>query len=79
MSTSKEEALDNLIEHLKECVKADAVIAADGNADEIVQSMLDAGWTWDGKVEVVSGKRIRVLSPPPGIYIGRTLPMKDEE
>lgn len=59
--------LDVLVAHLTECVKPDAVIVADGNADELVATLLAAGWTWDGNVEHVAGKRIRNLVPPPEV------------
>lgn len=75
----KDQAIENLASHVEDCLNSDAVVVADGNADEIVESMLESGWTWDGKVEHVEGKRIRVLTPPPGVYIGHQLPIEDEE
>lgn len=58
--------VDALVSHLTECRKVDAVIAADGNADDLVSRMIADGWTYDG-VEYVAGKRIRYLTPPPGV------------
>lgn len=61
------EGVDVLVEHIAQCVKPQAVIVADGNADELVATLLAAGWTWDGNVEHVAGKRIRNLVPPPEV------------
>lgn len=56
---------EELADHLKNCRDVDAVIAGDGNLDEVVNTMIAAGWTFDG-VEYVEGKRVRYLVPPPG-------------
>jgi len=37
-----------LADHLKNCRQVDAVIAGDGSLDEVVDQMIDAGWTFDG-------------------------------
>jgi hypothetical protein len=52
-----------LADHLKNCRQVDAVIAGDGSLDEVVESMIAAGWTYSG-VEYVEGKRVRYLSAP---------------
>jgi hypothetical protein len=57
-----------LVEHLKECRQVDAAIVADGNADELVASLIEQGWTYEG-VEYVEGKRVRYLVPPPGVLL----------
>ncbi len=53
-----------LADHLKNCSRVDAAIVVDGNGDDVVSTLLAAGWTWDGNTEVVAGKRIRNLVPP---------------
>lgn len=57
-----------LADHLKNCRKTDFVVAGDGNLDEVVETLLAAGWTPDG-IEYVEGKRVRYLVPPPGFKI----------
>lgn len=54
-----------LVDHLKNCRGVDAAIAGDGNLDEVVNTMIAAGWTYGG-VEYAEGKRCRYLIPPPG-------------
>lgn len=56
---------EELADHLKNCRGVDAVIAGDGNLDEVVNTLIAAGWTFDG-VEYVEGKRCRYLVPPAG-------------
>lgn len=56
-----------LAEHLRDCVKASAAIVVDGSGDDTVATLVAAGWTWDGNVEYVAGKRIRNLIPPPEV------------
>jgi hypothetical protein len=58
-----------LVDHLAECRKADALIVVDGSADQEIAAMLAAGWTLDDGAEVVAGKRIRMMHPPPGVTI----------
>lgn len=59
-----------LVDHLKNCRNAGAVIAGDGDLTDVVDTMLKAGWTADG-VEYVEGKRVRYLVPPkPAITCG---------
>lgn len=44
---------------------ADGVIVAhQGSADDVVATMVAAGWTLSDRVEYVAGKRIRTLIPP---------------
>jgi hypothetical protein len=57
---------EELVEHLKECRKVDVAVVKDGNADDLVARMIAEGWTYDG-VEYVAGKRVRYLTPPPGV------------
>lgn len=59
-----ENAADRLVEHVAECTGAQAMVVVDGNADEIVTRMVEAGWTLDERVDLVEGKRIRFLIPP---------------
>jgi hypothetical protein len=51
--------------HLRECNPADAYLIAENgvSADDMVSTMLAAGWTYGG-VEYVAGKRIRTLVAP---------------
>jgi hypothetical protein len=65
VSAEGEAAAGRLADHLKNCRGVDAVIAGDGNLDEVVNTMIAAGWTFNG-VEYVEGKRVRYLVPPPG-------------
>lgn len=55
-----------LLEHLTTCHPVGAVIAIDGNGDDMVARMLAAGWTWTPgtQTELVAGKRVRYLTPP---------------
>jgi hypothetical protein len=61
-------AAAELADHLKNCRKTDAVIAGDGNLDDVVSTMLAAGWTFGG-IEYVEGKRVRYLVAPPEFKI----------
>lgn len=55
--------LDRLVDHLQ--AKGDpCIVAHEGSADEVVATMLAAGWTLSDEVEYVSGKRIRTLVAP---------------
>lgn len=65
--TDQPSGVDVLVEHLTECGKPDAVIVVDGNGDDVIATLLGAGWTYDGNVEYVAGKRIRNLVPPPDV------------
>ena len=56
---------DAIVEHLTECTEADAVLVVDGNADDIVTRMVAEGWTLRERIDLVVGKRIRFLEPPP--------------
>lgn len=56
---------EDLAAHMRDCMKLSAAVVVDGNADSIVAEMIEAGWTYHG-VEYREGKRIRVMSPPPG-------------
>jgi hypothetical protein len=60
-----ENPADVLVEHMAECTDAKAAIVVDGNADEIVDRLVEAGWTLQDRVDVLVGKRIRFMSPPP--------------
>jgi hypothetical protein len=66
-----------LVEHLKHCREVDAAIVADGNADELVASLIEQGWTYEG-TEYVEGKRVRYLVPPPGVLVKDERPGPDE-
>lgn len=47
---------------------AEGAVIVDGCADGLVDQLLDEGWTWaDGEpaAEVIAGKRVRYLRPPP--------------
>lgn len=65
-TTEPKSGVEVLTEHLVECVKPGAAIVVDGNGDDVIAALLAEGWTWDGNVEVVAGKRIRNLVPPAG-------------
>jgi len=58
--------VENLVSHIKDCLEADAAIVVDGSADPLIEKLLSSGWTWDGNVQYVEGKRIRTLTPPKG-------------
>lgn len=56
---------EELAEHMNECSQGtQAIVAHEGNADEVVATFLAAGWTLSPVVEFVAGKRIRVVVPP---------------
>jgi len=57
---------DLFAEHVRDRTPADAAIVFDGNADQIVADLTEAGWTLSDRTDLVGGKRIRFLSPPPG-------------
>lgn len=57
---------DELAKHLAECRGVAAAVVADGDATAVVHQMLADGWTYHGE-EVVEGKRVRYLVPPPEI------------
>jgi hypothetical protein len=57
----KNQALEDLVDHVSNCLEADATIVVDGNADSVVEMMLRNGYEWDGTVEYVGGKRIRMM------------------
>jgi hypothetical protein len=63
-----------LVDHLATCRKADALVVVDGNADQIIADMIAAGWTLAEGAEVVGGKRIRMMTPPPGVTIRAVTP-----
>ena len=55
--------LDLLVDHL--AAKGDpCLVTHEGPADEVVASLLAAGWTLSPEVDYVSGKRIRTLVAP---------------
>jgi hypothetical protein len=56
--------VNELVEHLRDCLKADAAIVKDGSADDVVAELLAAGWTLDSEVTYMAGKRIRMMHPP---------------
>jgi hypothetical protein len=51
-------------EHAARCLGVDAAIVVDGNADEIIERLVAAGWTLDTRVDQLAGKRIRTVVPP---------------
>lgn len=52
-----------LVEHVKDCLGADGVLVAQSGAlDSEVEQLIAAGWIWDGTVQYVAGKRVRVLT-----------------
>lgn len=56
---------DALTEHLRKCSPATrSIVAHTGTIDEQIQSFIAQGWKWDGNVEYVCGKRLRVLIGP---------------
>ncbi len=57
---------EDLVEHLAQCRDVSAAIVADGDATDLVQTLIDQGWTYEG-VEYVAGKRVRYLVPPPEV------------
>lgn len=79
MTDEPKSGADIVAAYLKDCVKADAAIVVDGSANETIARMLAEGWTWDGTAEVVAGKRIRVLVPPPEVAEQKGLHKGEEE
>jgi hypothetical protein len=69
MTTHQDGPAQALADHLAECTGADAAVVADGNADDIVASLIAAGWTLDDGAEFIAGKRIRMMHPPPDRHI----------
>lgn len=51
-------------EHIAECTDAKAAIVVDGSADEVIASLVAAGWGLSERVEYVAGKRIRYVTVP---------------
>jgi hypothetical protein len=42
------------------------MLVVDGSADEMIAQLIGAGWVLEEGVEVVHGKRIRMMRPPAG-------------
>jgi len=63
---SDQQAARAVAEHIKNCLGAKATVVVDGNADEVIARMVAAGWTLREQVDLVAGKRIRVLQVPEG-------------
>lgn len=61
--------MDALVDRLKEKAAAALILHEPGNLDDQVDQLLSEGWTLTG-TEVVGGKRIRYLEPPPGQALG---------
>ncbi len=59
------ETVEDMAEHLRDCSHTAATIVCDSglSGDELINTMIDAGWTFGG-VEYIGGKRIRTLKPP---------------
>lgn len=53
-----------LLDHIMKCTDAKAAVVVDGNADEVISRMMDAGWILDERVDIIEGKRIRFLTVP---------------
>lgn len=62
--TVPESGAEILVRHLVECTPARAAIVIDGNGDDTVQKLVDAGWVLRERVDHVAGKRIRFLELP---------------
>lgn len=60
----KDAALDAMVTHMRDCRKADAATVVDGSADTLVEQMLAEGWTMQPQVDLIGGKRLRVMVPP---------------
>lgn len=60
---------DIVADHLANCAGVGAaIVMQEGSADEVIATLLAAGWEWSGQpTEVVAGKRIRYLTPPPDV------------
>jgi hypothetical protein len=59
-----ENAAGLVAQHLANCTDAQAAIVIDGNGDDVVAKMIEAGWTLSERVDIISGKRIRFLEVP---------------
>lgn len=57
--------IDAVVDHLKDCRDGQAAIVCDGSGDDVIETMVNAGWTLDDRVDHVGGKRIRTLNAPP--------------
>lgn len=55
---------DIVVDHMADCLGANAAIVVDGNADSLVADLLAHGWTIESRVDVILGKRIRIVHPP---------------
>jgi hypothetical protein len=67
--TTEPTGADIVADHLANCAGAGAaLVMQSGSADDLIVTLLAAGWTWsDRPTEVVAGKRIRYLTPPPDV------------
>lgn len=65
---TENEDLDNLVEHIAECVKpAATLVMQSGSADGMIAELVEQGWTLNEGEEYVGGKRIRYMTPPPEV------------
>lgn len=58
----EQHVLASFVDYIKS--KADAAIVCDGNADDLLDLLLAAGWTLSEPVENTEGKRMRWLTMP---------------
>lgn len=52
-----------VVDHMINCLGADAAIVVDGNANSLVADLIAHGWTIEQRVDVILGKRIRIMHP----------------
>jgi hypothetical protein len=61
---SKQSGAEMLVEHIKDCTDAQAVVVVDGSADDIITRMVADGWVLRDRIDRIAGKRIRFMEPP---------------
>ncbi|MEV4671005.1 hypothetical protein AB0K34_05060 [Actinomadura sp. NPDC049382] len=66
MTDEKRTGADELLDHIAQChPEVTGLIAAQsGSLDDQVAEMVAQGWTVE-TVELVAGKRVRIMTPPP--------------
>jgi hypothetical protein len=69
MRHESEDPAQAVAEHMAECMGPGPALVVDGNGDEVVAGLVAAGWVLEDRVDVVAGKRIRLMHPPPGVTI----------
>lgn len=62
--------IEALLHHVTDVRPVSGMLAMQsGSADEVIALMVDHGWTLEDGADLIGGKRIRYLRPPPGTFI----------